>query len=421
MRQTFLFSKTRKEVPTDEVAKNAQLLIRAGYVHKEMAGVYSLLPLGLRVEDKITNLIRHEMIALGALEVRMSSLQDPAPWEASGRWNDKAVDSWFKTKVRTGGDVGLGFTHEEPLTRLLSHHVHSHKDLPFSVFQIQTKFRNEARAKSGLVRGREFPMKDLYSFSRTTAEHDDFYTRAQAAYVKIFNDVGLGGHTYLTYAAGGSFSTYSHEFQTVSDAGEDTIHICTKCHVAVNDEILPDVKGCPKCGSKKLVSSRAIEVGNIFSLGTRFSEALALQFVNETGVKHPVVMGSYGIGVSRVMGTVVEVLSDNEGIVWPEVIAPYRVHLICIGDGKKETHASNALYEKLMKLGIEVLYDDRDESAGRKLTESDLIGIPLRIIVSSRTLEKDSVELRARTESESRMMSEEDAVRKCVRHDKEQK
>lgn len=407
MRQSQLFTKTRKEVPSDEVAKNAQLLIRAGYIHKEMAGVYSYLPLGLRVQNKIVGIIREEMNAIGGQELYLTALQDPKVWETTGRWSDEAVDNWFKTKIKVGGEAGLAFTHEEPLTRVMKDHIRSYKDLPFSVYQFQTKFRNEARAKSGILRGREFLMKDLYSFAPSQKEHEAFYQKAIEAYKKIFNRAGVGKRTYLTFASGGSFSKYSHEFQTVIEGGEDTIHLCGKCSVAVNDDIISEQPACPECGNKKLDKKPAVEAGNIFTLGTRFSEALQLAYLDEKGTRRFVFMGSYGIGISRLMGTVVEVLSDEKGIVWPDEIAPFRIHLLSIlsddGAAKKE---ADALYDKLVRAGAEVLYDDRDLRPGEKFADADLIGIPTRMVVSEKTLKEKKVEVKNRVGGKAELIDE---------------
>ncbi len=397
MRQSQLFTKTRKEAPADEVAKNAELLIRGGYIHKEMAGVYSFLPLGLRVLNKIICIIREEMNALGGQELHLTALQDPKVWEASGRWSDEAVDNWFKTKVKVGGEVGLGFTHEEPLTRIMKDHIRSYKDLPFSTYQFQTKFRNEPRAKSGILRGREFLMKDLYSFSRDQKEHEVFYQKAIEAYKKIFSRAGIGEKTYLAFASGGSFSTYSHEFQTETEAGEDTIHLCEKCRVAVNEEIIKDVPACPECGNKKLVTKPAVEVGNIFPLGTKYSEALGLSYLDEKGARQFVFMGSYGIGPGRLMGTIVELCADERGIVWPESVAPFRAHLVSLaGADAKVKKEADALYETLTNKGVEVLCDDRDLRAGEKFADADLIGIPTRVVVSEKTMKEGKLEVKDR-------------------------
>ena len=416
MKQSQLFTKTRREAPKDEVAKNAQLLIRAGYVNKEMAGVYDFLPLGLRTLNKIVGIIREEMNAIGGVELSLTALQDKKIWEATDRWDDKKVDIWFKTKLQNGTDLGLAITHEEPLTQLMKDHIRSFRDLPRAVYQFQTKFRNEVRAKSGIMRGREFLMKDLYAFSRDIAERDAFYEKAQQAYVNVFNRLGIGDKTYMTFASGGLFSKYSHEFQTLTEAGEDTIYVYEglvkdsagkngqgQVKIAVNKEVLND-EVLADLGIKRadLIEKKAVEVGNIFKLGTRFSEALGLVYQDEKGKSVPVEMSSYGIGPGRVMGTIVELLADEKGLVWPEAVAPFAVHLVALyekgamsgagkngGFGGKVAEAAEALYEKLVGKGVEVLYDDRDATAGEKFSDSDLIGIPVRYVISEKTLAVD--------------------------------
>lgn len=413
MRQSTLFTKTRKEAPKDEVAKNAQLLIRAGYVHKEMAGAYSFLPLGLRVLKKIEQIIREEMDAIGGQEVSLTALQEKSLWSKTGRWNDKVVDNWFKTKLKGGAELGLATTHEEPLVSIMKEHVSSYRDLPRYVYQFQVKFRNELRAKSGLFRGREFLMKDLYSFSRDKKEHEEFYGRAKVAYTKIFDRVGIGDKTYYTLASGASFSEYSHEFQTLTDAGEDTINLCSKCSVAVNEEIIREQKVCPQCKGSDFKKEKSVEVGNIFPLGTKFSEAMGLTYRDKDGVEIPVIMGSYGIGLGRLMGTVVEVLADKSGIVWPRSIAPFSVHLICLTceEGKNVHTFAEELYMTLQKDGVEVLYDERDSSAGEKLADADLLGTPVRVVVSEKTVAKKSVEVKERSGGEARLMKREEFLR----------
>lgn len=398
MKQSHLFTKTRREAPKDEVAKNAQLLIRAGYIHKEMAGVYSFLPLGLRVMNKIVGIIREEMNDIGGQELHLTALQDKKVWEASGRWDDKVVDNWFKTTIKNGGEAGLAFTHEEPLTRLMKDHIRSFRDLPVYPYQFQTKFRNEERAKSGILRGREFLMKDLYSFSRDQKEHEAFYEKAKGAYVKIYDRLGIGDKTFVTFASGGSFAKYSHEFQTLTEAGEDTIYVHEGKKIAVNKEVLNDeVLG--NLGLKKgdLVEKKAVEVGNIFTLGTKYSDALELKYKDEEGKSQPVFMGSYGIGPGRAMGTIVELLADDKGLVWPESVAPFAIHLVALFDeGGKVKKAADHLYDELTKKGVEVLYDDRECSAGEKFGDADLIGIPKRYVISEKTLKDDSVEVKDR-------------------------
>ena len=316
MRQSQLFTKTLKEDPKDETSVNAKFLERGGFVYKNSAGIYSFLPLGNRVIQKIAGIIREEMNAIGGQEILLTALQDRELWEKTGRWDDAVVDNWFKTKLKNGAELGLGFTHEEPLTALMKNHIRSFRDLPLYPYQIQTKFRNETRAKSGIMRGREFLMKDLYSFSRDEKEHGLFYEKAKLAYMNIFDKVGIGGLTYITSASGGTFSKYSDEFQTITDAGEDTIYVCGGCKIAVNDEVIENKKICHNCESSDLKKEKSVEVGNIFNLGVKFSEALNLAYLDEEGKEKFVVMGSYGLGPTRLVGTIAEVLSDKEGLVW---------------------------------------------------------------------------------------------------------
>jgi prolyl-tRNA synthetase len=408
MKQSQLFTKTRKEAPKDEVSKNAQLLIRGGFINKEMAGVYSFLPLGLRVLNNINNIIRAEMNKIGGQELLLTTLQDKEVWDKTDRWSDDVVDNWFKTKLKNDTEVGLGFTHEEAITRLMKDHIQSFRDLPVYAYQIQTKFRNEARAKSGIMRGKEFLMKDLYSFSRDVESHDEFYEKAKQAYKNIFDIVGIGDITYLTYASGGTFSKYSHEFQTVSDAGEDIIYICDKCKVAINDEIINEQNSCPECGNKDLRKEKAIEVGNIFSLGTKFSDAFELNYNDEKGQNTPVIMGSYGIGPGRLMGTIVETLSDEKGIVWTEITTPFKVHLLSLGADEE----AEKIYNQLQQNGVDVLFDDRDKKAGEKFADSDLIGIPYRVVVSKKSVEAGGVEFKKRDFDDSEIISVEDLITK---------
>ncbi|MCH8244766.1 prolyl-tRNA synthetase [Patescibacteria group bacterium] len=408
MRQSELFSKTQRNLPKDEESINAKLLLRSGFVHKETAGVYSFLPLGLKVLNNVISIIREEMNAIGGQEVFLTSLQGPEVWRKSGRWDDKVIDVWFKTKLKNGGELGLANTHEEALTALLSHHVSSYKDLPLLVYQFQTKFRNETRAKSGIMRTREFIMKDLYSFARSTEEHEMLYEKVTEAYKKIFDRIGIGEKTLFTFASGGNFSKYSHEFQTLCSAGEDTIYVCEHCNVAINKEIIKEQSSCPQCGSQKLKEESAVEVGNIFALGTKYAEILGLEYLDENGKKIPVVMGSYGIGPGRVMGSVVELFHDANGMIWPESIAPFKIHLLSLPGGVKE---ADKLYEHLIKEGIEVLYDDREHaSAGEKLVDADLFGIPWRIVISEKTVAKDLLELKRRDEDKAELIHKKDLL-----------
>lgn len=408
MRQSQLFTKTQKNAPKDEVSLNAQLLIRAGFIHKEMAGVYTILPLGLRVINKISNIIRDEMNRIGGVEVQSTALQKQEVWKKTNRWSDEVVDNWFKTELKNGSELSLAFTHEEPMANMMTNFIASYKDLPAYPYDIRTVFRNEARAKSGIMRGREFFWKALYSFSRDEAQHNEFYEKAKVAYKNIFDRVGLGEKTYLTFASGGSFSKYSHEFQTLSEAGEDLIYIDEDKKMAVNkevytDEVLKDL-GLDK---NKLVEKKSIETGNIFSLGYRFSEPFKLKYKDEKGQDQLVIMGCYGIGISRLLGTIVEVLHDDKGIIWPESVAPFEVHLLVLGSQSTVLSEAKKIYADLQAKGIEVLLDDRDSAAGQKFADADLIGIPWRVVVSQKSLAAGGVEVKKRTAEKGLIMKSE--------------
>lgn len=412
MRQSHLYTKTRKEAPADETSRNAELLIRAGFIHKEMAGVYTLLPLGLRTFNNIVGIIREEIDGIGGQEITLGSLQESELWSKTNRWGD-AVDVWFTTKLKAGTDLGLAFTHEEPITKMMTNFVRSYKDLPKFVYQFQTKFRNETRAKSGIMRTREFVMKDLYSFCRTQEEQEKYYDVVKNTYIKIFKRLGIGEKTYVTFASGGSFTKYSHEFQTICDAGEDDIYIHDEKHIAINKEVmLPEVLKDLGIHESDLRMVKASEVGNIFNLGTRFSEALELHYQDEHGEKQPVWMGSYGIGPARVMGVIAETLSDDKGLVWPTSVAPYSVHLIVLGkdkDGDAYTQAEE-LYKQLTANHVEVLFDDRELQAGEKFADSDLIGLPMRIVVSDKSLTSGGVEVKERASTSVDIVSIEQCI-----------
>ena len=405
MLQSKLLPKTRKEAPKDEVSLNARLLIRAGFIDKLMAGVYTILPMGLRVMKKIENIIRNEMEAAGGQELLMPALHSKENWQKTGRW--ETFDSLFRfTSHYSKIDFALGPTHEEIISPLVKKFNLSYRDLPVSLFQFQTKFRDEKRAKSGILRGREFRMKDLYSFHSGEKDAENYYEKMKGRYKNIFNRCGIGEKTYLTFASGGSFSQYSHEYQTVTDAGEDTIYICDKCEIAINKEIAGETPACPQCGNKNLKENKSVEVGNIFSLKTKFSEPFDLKFTDENGQEKLMVMGCYGIGLSRLMGTAVETSNDENGIIWPEAIAPYKVHLINLkGKEGKSSQLAGEIYEKMTKSGMEVLFDDRDDlRAGEKFADADLIGIPYRVIVSEKTAENDSAEIKKRDEKKSKIL-----------------
>jgi len=397
MKISQLFTKTSKTSTADADSINAKLLTQAGFITKQMAGVYIFLPLGLRVLNKIEDIIREEMNTVGGNEVLMPTLTLEENYEVTGR--DKTLnDVLFRTSGAGDSKMVLNPTHEEIVTPLVQKFVFSYQDLPKSVYQIQTKFRNEARAKSGLLRGREFRMKDMYSFHTDEKDLDKYYDEVIEAYFRVYERVGLGnGRTVLTYASGGAFSKYSHEYQTLAQSGEDTIFICEKCNIAVNKEIADEQNVCPKCGNKKLVEKKAIEVGNIFKLKDKFTTPFKFFYQDEKGKQQVAQMGCYGIGPSRILGTLVEVFHDDRGIIWPESVAPYKVYLMALGkeeEGKKE---ADKIYKQLVEEGIEVLYDDRENaSAGEKLADADLIGLPYRVVVSKKTLEKGGVEIKAR-------------------------
>ena len=409
MRVTNLFTKTSKTSPSDEVSKNAQLLIRAGFIHKEMAGVYDFLPPGKIVLDKIVQIIREEMNAVGGNEISLTALQNPETWQASGRWSDEVMDVWFKTKLSNGREFGLAPTHEEPITKMMKNFINSYKDLPVYPYQFQTKFRAELRSKSGLMRGREFLMKDLYSFSESREQHDEFYEKISQAYARVFVRLGLGDFTYKTFASGGSFSKFSHEFQTVSPVGEDTIYISDEKKIAINEEVLTDeVLAELGLNREDLREEKAVEVGNIFTLGYKFSEALGLKFIDRDGVEKPVFMGSYGIGPSRVMGMIAEHFSDDKGLVWPENVAPAKVYLVQIGEQSKQL--AEEIYKEFQAKGVEVLFDDREVRPGQKFADAELMGIPYRVTVSDRLMESDSFELVERVSSELKILNRDELL-----------
>lgn len=411
MRASHLFTKTSKESRAADVSRNAQLLTRAGFVNQLMAGAYSFLPLGLRVLNKIETIIREEMNAVGGQEVLMPALQPREIWDTTGRW-DK-VDILFRLKGAGDRDLTLGPTHEEVVTPLVTSYVQSYRQLPVAVYQVQTKFRNEARAKSGLLRGREFRMKDMYSFHGNQDCLDKFYEQATQAYVNVYERCGLGDITYLTYASGGIFSKYSHEFQTVTPYGEDIVYRIPGTKIAINKEIIDDpavlAELIPdyKPGDKvELEEHKAIEVGNIFKLGSRFTDAFGAGYTDADGQHKPIVMGCYGIGPSRVLGTIAECLSDDNGLIWPESVAPFQIHLVSLAREADEIAAIDALYGELQAKGVDVLYDDRaDVRAGEKFSDADLIGLPHRIVVSKKTLAEGKVEWKRRTASESQVLT----------------
>jgi prolyl-tRNA synthetase len=411
MRRSELFIKTRREAPAEEESKNAQLLIRAGFIHKDSAGVYALLPMGLAVVENIKQIVREEMNECGGNELLMTSLQRKELWQHTDRWDSTKVDVWFKSQLQNGTEVGLAWSHEEPITDMMKAFIASYRDLPAYVYQFQTKLRNELRAKSGIMRSREFIMKDFYSYSRTQEEHQKFYDSMTQAYLRIFARIGLGDDTFLTFASGGPFAQFSHEFQTVTGNGEDTIYLDREAKIAINEEVLSDEiiaqVGINKSNLEKL---KAVEVGNIFSFGTKKSEQLGLYFSDEDGSNKPVVLGSYGIGITRLLGVLTEHLADERGLVWPEAVSPYKIYLMSLGDSEQVKNAAEDTYNYLKEHGITVLYDDRGERPGEKFADADLFGIPYRVVISDKSMQAGGIELKVRTQTDSKIATKEELV-----------
>lgn len=409
MKVSQLFTKTLKQAPADEVAKNAQLLIRAGFVYKEMAGVYAYLPLGLRVLEKIKAIVREEMNSIGSNELIMTSLQRKDVWESTTRWSDDVVDIWFKTRLKDDTELGLGWSHEEPIVDMFRNYINSYKSLPVSVYQFQTKLRNELRAKSGIMRGREFVMKDMYSAHATADDLEKYYNDAIEAYNRVYDRLGIGDDTYVTFASGGAFTKFSHEFQTICDAGEDVIYLHRGKNIAINEEVIEDAIADLGIDKSELEQVKTAEVGNIFNFGTQKTDEMGLYYTDSDGSKKSLYLGSYGIGVTRVMGVIAEKMSDEKGLVWPESIAPFKVYLVSIGNVSDE---ASAIYEELQARGVEVLFDDRDERPGAKFADAELMGIPYRLTVSERLLAEGNLELSVRATGESVVLTRQEALGK---------
>jgi prolyl-tRNA synthetase len=418
-----LFGKTSKTAPHDADSVNARYLTQGGFIDRVMAGVYTWLPLGLRVLRKVENIVREEMDALGAEEILMPALEPKENWERAGRW-DK-MDVLYKIKSRDGREIALGPTHEEIVTPLVGKFVKSYKDLPVALYQIQIKFRDEPRAKSGTLRGREFEMKDLYSFHADEADLEKYYPQVVKAYLKLFKRLGIKAE--ITSALGGSFSPTSDEFQLIAESGEDKLFFCERDKKYFNQELIGDKTACPMCGAELKKEVRGIEIGNIFKLKYKFTDAFNIQYADKDGKMKKVVMGCYGIGVSRLVGAIVEASHDERGIIWPKSVAPYLVHLIVLS-GKDRSYpllkkgrrggvfgAAVKIYDDLIEAGIEVLYDDRDISPGEKFADADLLGLPLRLVVSSRTLEKNAVEWKERAGVAVKMVKITNVVKEALK------
>lgn len=411
MKVSNLFTKTLKQAPADEVAKNAQLLIRAGFVYKEMAGVYAYLPLGLKVLENIKQIVREEMNAIGGNELIMTSLQRREVWEKTTRWDDEVVDVWFKTRLKDNTEVGLGWSHEEAIVEMMKNYVQSYKDLPISLYQTQTKMRNELRAKSGIMRGREFLMKDMYSFHDTKEALDAYYEKVTEAYKRVYDRVGIGADTYVTFASGGAFTKFSHEFQTICEAGEDIIYLHREKNIAINEEVIDDAVAELGISRDELEAVKTAEVGNIFNFGTQKTDEMGLYYSDKDGKRKSLYLGSYGIGITRLMGVVAEKLSDEKGLVWPASIAPYQVYLVSIGAVSDE---ANELYQKLQNAGVTVLFDDRDERPGSKFADAELIGLPYRVTISERLVADGKLEFSRRSGGEVELLTLDELLAKIA-------
>ena len=408
MRISRLFTKTLHDAPADEVSKNAQLLIRGGYVYKEMAGAYAYLPLGLRVVEKIKQIVREEMDTVESNELIMTTLQRKEIWEKTGRWSDETVDVWFKTALQDDTELGLGWSHEEPIVEMMKHYVQSYKDLPVSLYQFQTKMRNELRAKSGIMRGREFVMKDMYSFHADKADLNAYYESVIEAYKRVYARLGIGDDTYVTFASGGAFTKFSHEFQTICDAGEDVIYLHRGKNIAINEEVVDEAVVELGIAKEELEQVKTAEVGNIFNFGTQKTDEMGLYYTDKAGTQQSLYIGSYGIGITRVMGVIAEKLSDDKGLVWPVNIAPYTVYLVSIGE--KGAAEADTLYDELQAAGVEVLYDDRDERPGTKFADAELLGIPYRVTVSDRGVAAGEYEFTERKTGETKKLTREHII-----------
>lgn len=404
MKLSQTFTKTRKQAPADETAKNAQLLIRAGFIYKVMAGVYAYTPLGLRVVENIKQIVREEMNAIAGQELIMTNLQAKDTWEGTGRWSDEAVDVWFKTSLQDGTELGLAWSHEEAIMEMMQQYVKSYKDLPQSVYQFQTKLRNELRAKSGIMRGREFVMKDMYSLHASAEDCDTYYEKVIEAYKRCFERFGIGDTTYVTFASGGAFTKFSHEFQTICEAGEDVLYANEDRSVAVNEEVLDDAAKELGVDKATLKPVKSAEVGNIFKFGTEKSEKMGIYYTDADGNQQPIYLASYGIGITRVMGVIVEKFADEKGLVWPEAVAPAKVYLATVGNIPSVVSEADKLYDELTRAGIGVLYDDRDLRPGEKFADAELLGIPYRLVLSEKTLAEQKAELKSRTNEQVELL-----------------
>jgi prolyl-tRNA synthetase len=412
MRLSQLFTKTSKTAPSDETAKNAILLIQAGFIYKVMAGVYAYTPLGLKVLENIKQIVREEMNAVNGQELIMTNLQKRETWDITTRWSDDVVDVWFKTKLKDDTELGLAWSHEEAIMEMMQQYVKSYKDLPTSVYQFQTKLRNELRAKSGIMRGREFVMKDMYSLHNSAEDLDAYYAEVTEAYKRVYDRLGIGEDTFVTFASGGAFTKFSHEFQTICDAGEDVLYVHREKNIAVNEEVLDEAVKELGIDKSELEKVKSAEVGNIFNFGTEKSETMNIYVADKEGKQQPIYLASYGIGITRVMGVIAEKFADERGLVWPEAIAPAKVYLAQLGNETEVAKAAEELYNTLTSQGISVLYDEREEARpGEKFADADLMGIPYRVVISVKTVAASSYEVKRRTSADTELVNQTQLIK----------
>ncbi len=404
------FIPTIKETPIGTEAISHQLSLRAGLVHMLSAGVYCYLPLGLRVLKRVENIIREEMDAAGAHELFLSCLQPIELWQRTGR--DKTLaEVMIRFKDKKGKEMCLGPTHEEVITELTRSYVQSYRQLPVTLYQIQTKFRDELRTRFGIVRACEFIMKDAYSFDRDKEGLKKSYALMYDAYNNIFKRCGL--KTIIVEADTGAMGgDLSHEFLITAPIGESFVAQCSSCGFAQDaQEDFKDGSKCPQCSKDALGKQVAIELGHIFQLGTKYTDALEGLYLDEDGKRKPMVMGCYGIGVSRMIAAIIEVNSDANGIIWPEEVAPFDVEILPLqGNDPESMKLARSYYDELLKEGFDVLLDDRDESAGRKFNDADLIGIPWKVIIGKRKLAEGAVELKSRRTGEVKVVAKDQLV-----------
>jgi len=405
--QTFL--PTLKDPPSDAEAVSHRLMVRAGLIRQLGSGLWTWLPAGWRVVRKVEAIIREEMEAIGCQELLMPVLQPAEPWKKTGRYG---IEEMFKLEDRKGAPLVLAMTHEESITHHVAQDVRSYRDLPLMLFHIQTKERDEPRPRAGVLRTREFTMKDAYSFDRDDEGLARSYELQTGAYARILDRCGLRWYR-VESDVGMMGGSEAHEYMAPCAAGEDAVALAPgfAANVAVTE--LRDGDPGPNGGTVEV--EPAIEVGNIFKLGTRYSEPLGAGFLDESGVERPIVMGCYGLGPARIVAAAIEQGADEFGIIWPDAIAPWQIHLVSLaGEKDDDRKPADRLYEELRAEGVDVVYDDRDTGPGKKLNDADLLGCPLRVVVGRRGLEKGVAEARWRKSGKVHEPAIEEAARQTI-------